>query len=160
MKEIDQINKNTNGQTPKGRKTRIHVSGVSNASEVLENCKKIVIGFLMNQSLDRTSEQWRIIFPGKVVSFLDGLTQEDRAKDEYFYPLASHIYDLQHHKDWEWYSSKKINGKEFEITVKGSFYPHFLWIIHAQKVPLSAISIDDDQFGSYKPQAYVDITLD
>lgn len=157
MTELVRIQKNNNGELPKGIKTILEISGLENPEEVLSICKSVIITFLENQSLKSEDPKWKNLMPKKIINFIDQLDDEDYSNDEYLFPLELLIYDLKEYKDWEWFSSKLFENK-IQLVFKKTFYPKFYWIVHCQNIPLSQMFFQDDRFGNYVPKVYKDVT--
>ncbi|HRP88993.1 MAG TPA: hypothetical protein PKX92_03045 [Edaphocola sp.] len=154
--EIKRIKNNNIGQTPRGLKTIIEVSGIPDAKAKLENIKAILSIFIENKDLDNTDPQWEILLPEKFVKFIKLLDEKDYDNDHYLQPLKMIIYDLKN-RPWEWYSSK-LNTDGFKIVMQGTFYPIHTWLIHCQNIPLKNIQIHCDRFESYGLETINDVT--
>jgi hypothetical protein len=147
MDEIKRIKNYTNGETPKGDKTTIRVTNISNSKEVLDNFKNAILVFLKNPTINDEDKKWEKLLPSKIVNFIKQLDDEDYSNDDLLDDIDISIYDLQKLKDWYWYSSKELeNG--FEIIVEGDFHPRFVNFIHCQNVPLKNIYIKEDNYES------------
>ena len=157
MKELDRITQHIKGELPTGQKTIGRVSKISNPTEVLENCKKAVIAFLKNSSLESDAQEWRTLMPATFLNFVDQLTEDDYGNDEGLYPWKSIIRHMKDLKSWEWYSSK-LTDDGFEIVFTNSFLPRFIWMIHYQQIPYNKIWIMDDRFGDYEDRVIKDVT--
>jgi len=155
--EIERIKNNNKGKIPKGKKTKIKITGIKNPKEVLATSKTLLINFLKNKSLKITDPKWNDLVPKKISNFISQLEEIDFDNDDLLYNQESSISDLKNLKNWEWYSSKIINNG-LEIIVKDSFYPRYIWIFHCQNIPLSKFWLEDDKFGNYGIETIRDVT--
>jgi len=157
MTESERIFQNINGELPKGEKTIIRVSNIQNPQKVLEECKQIVLDWLLIQSSSNDSAEWQKALPKQMVQLIHGLTHQDCRNDELLFGFDLLIDDWKRLKKWGWYSSK-LTERGFEIVTTGSFSPRFIWLIHYQGIPYSKIWIMDDRRGHYAIDVLVDVT--
>ena len=108
--EIERIKNNNKGEIPKGKKTKIKITGIKNPKEVLATSKTLLINFLKNKSLKITDPKWNDLAPKKISNFISQLEEIDFDNDDLLYNQESSISDLKNLKNWEWYSSKIINN--------------------------------------------------
>lgn len=153
--EIKRIKNNNIGQTPRGLKTIIEVSGIPDAKAKLESIKTILSTFIENKHLENTDPQWEELLPEKFVKFIQSLSDKDFDNDHYLQSIDIYIYHLKD-RPWEWYSSK-LNTDGFKIVMQGTFYPKYSWLIHCQNIPLKNIQIHCDRFGSYGLETINDV---
>ncbi|MDR6968499.1 hypothetical protein J2X31_002522 [Flavobacterium arsenatis] len=158
MIEINNIKYNIKGEKPTKGYEIIHVRGISNAKEVLENFKNAVMVILRNKSLSDEDSKWEKLLPEGIVNKIKQLDDDNKKYDELLYDIDSSIYHFQDLKDWEWYSSLEVeNG--FDIIVKGDFSARFVNFIHCQNVPLANIKIvNADKNEYYELKTFKDYT--
>ena len=133
MNELQRLNININGEIPEGKKTTVRVIGVTDPAKALANCKQAIKSFLLHQNLDENSTRWNSLLPDKITRFINQLNDDDYRNDELLYPVRIIIYDMKKLRQWEWYSSNEFPDG-FEIVLKGSFAPRFVWFIHCQHI--------------------------
>ena len=99
--EIKRIKNNNIGQTPRGLKTIIEVSGIPDAKAKLESIKTILSTFIENKHLENTDPQWEELLPEKFVKFIQSLSDKDFHNDHYLQSIDIYIYHLKD-RPWEW----------------------------------------------------------
>lgn len=75
--EIKRIKNNNTGQTPKGLKTIIVVSGIEGVKIKLDTIKEVLTIFIENMHLENTDSQWEELLPEKFVKFNNSLSAND-----------------------------------------------------------------------------------
>lgn len=144
MTEIGNIKYNVKGEKPSKNYEIISVRNISNAKEVLDNFKNVVLIFLKNKTLNFEDQKWNKLLPYGIVSKMEQLNDDDKKYDELLYDIDSSINKFQRIRKWEWYSSLELeNG--FDIVVKGDFSDKFISFIHCQNVPLANIRIINEE---------------
>ncbi|MDR6968506.1 hypothetical protein J2X31_002529 [Flavobacterium arsenatis] len=159
MIEINNIKYNIKGEKPSIGYEIIHVRGIYNAKEVLENFKSSVITILKNINLNDEDTRWEKLLPAGIVDKIKQLDDDNFKYDELLDYLDSTINNYQEIKEWEWYSSLEVeNG--FDIIVKGDFNAgQFISFIHCQNVPLANIRIvNADKNEYYELKTFKDYT--
>lgn len=158
MNEIQRIEYNNSGESPKGLANIVKVVGIDNPKEVLYNFKEAVKAILKHPKLGEREKKWERILPEKIVSFIKKLDDEDYSNDDILAPIHSMIDDMRDAdiRDWEWYSSKLMDNS-FEVVVQGKFHIGFLWFIHCQGIPLYKMFISDGE-KTYPIKMYRDVT--
>lgn len=144
MTELGNIKYNVKGEKPSKNYEIISIRNISNAKEVLDNFKNVVLIFLKNKNLNYEDPKWNKLLPYGIVSKMEQLDDDDKKYDELLYDIDSSINKFQRIRKWEWYSSLELeNG--FNIVVKGDFSDKFISFIHCQNVPLANIRIINEE---------------
>ncbi|MFT3979060.1 MAG: hypothetical protein QM687_01230 [Ferruginibacter sp.] len=143
MTEIEKIKKNTNGELPDVNYDVLHVTGIDNAEEILQNFKKSIITILENKDIAAEEKKWEELLPSKLVNVVTQFNFEDFRNDELVFSLRGIVEDVQDKevKEWEWYSSK-LEKDGFKVYFEGTFRARFTSFVRFQGVPLSKITIE------------------
>lgn len=155
MTELERIEKNVNGEIPKGKYDILRVEDLDNPLEVLEIFKQSIDVFLRNKHFNYKDKKWEQLFPQKIVKFVKQLDDNDFSNDDLLSDIDLMVYSLNEKKKWEWYSSQII-GDKIEIYFEGDFRGNFTELIHCQGIPLSKITIERDGV-IYPMKVYKDV---
>lgn len=148
--ELKRIDKNINGEQPKGPKILITARNLNNPEEVLNNTKtvmKVISKYAYTNSWPN-NEEWKEILPKSFVESMTLKTTEDRDKDENLWHFESWVDNIRQ-RFWVWWSSKMEKNSVcfvFEAISIPYLYDSFIYILYSQGIPIENIIVEDDVY--------------